>query len=91
MTSTWRYSSLLAALLLPVSAAQADELQAKQYTDFDSYVLALSWQTGFCQSQHERNRQEPDECRLQKESADKADFLTVHGLWPSLPKSIAAR
>ena len=91
MTSTWRYSSLLAALLLPVSAAQADELQAKQYADFDSYVLALSWQTGFCQSQHERNRQEPDECRLQKESADKADFLTVHGLWPSLPKSIAAR
>jgi ribonuclease I len=67
MTSTWRYSSLLAALLLPVSAAQADELQAKQYTDFDSYVLALSWQTGFCQSQHERNRQEPDECRLQRE------------------------
>ncbi|TKU78987.1 ribonuclease I, partial [Citrobacter sp. TBCS-14] len=47
MTSTWRYSSLLAALLLPVSAAQADELQAKQYADFDSYVLALSWQTGF--------------------------------------------
>lgn len=91
MTSTWRYSSLLAALLLPVSAAQADELQAKQYADFDSYVLALSWQTGFCQSQHERNRQEPDECRLQKELADKADFLTVHGLWPSLPKSIAAR
>lgn len=50
-----------------------------------------SRQTGFCQSQHERNRQEPAECRLQKESADKADFLTVHGLWPSLPKSIAAR
>lgn len=91
MTSTWRYSSLLAALLLPVSVAQADELQAKQYADFDRYVLALSWQTGFCQSQHERNRQEPDECRLQKEIADKADFLTVHGLWPSLPKSIAAR
>lgn len=91
MTSRWRYSSLLAALLLPVSVAQADELQAKQYADFDSYVLALSRQTGFCQSQHERYRQEPDECRLQKDSADKADFLTVHGLWPSLPKSIAAR
>lgn len=57
-------------------------------------LTATCWpspQTGFCQSQHERNRQEPDECRLQKESADKADFLTVHGLWPSLPKSIAAR
>jgi ribonuclease I len=91
MTSTWRYCSLLAALLLPVSAAQAEQLQAKQYSDFDRYVLALSWQTGFCQSQHERNRQEPDECRLQKEAENKADFLTVHGLWPGLPKSIAAR
>ena len=91
MTSTWRYCSLLTALLLPVSAAQAEQLQAKQYGDFDRYVLALSWQTGFCQSQHERNRQEPDECRLQKETANKADFLTVHGLWPGLPKSIAAR
>lgn len=91
MTSRWRYCSLLAALVLPVSVAHADELQAKQYSDFNSYVLALSWQTGFCQSQHERNRQEPDECRLQKETANKADFLTVHGLWPGLPKSIAAR
>lgn len=91
MTSRWRYCSFLAALMLPVSAAQADELQAKKYGDFDSYVLALSWQTGFCQSQHERNRQEPDECRLQKETANKTDFLTVHGLWPGLPKSIAAR
>jgi ribonuclease I len=71
MTSTWRYSSLLAALLLPVSAAQADELQAKQYADFDSYVLALSWQTGFCQSQHERNRQNLTNV-VYKESADKA-------------------
>ncbi len=39
----------------------------------------------------ERNRDEPEECRLQKESSNKTDFLTVHGLWPALPKSIAAR
>jgi ribonuclease I len=65
--------------------------KATQYGDFDRYVLALSWQTGFCQSMVERNRNEPDECRLQKESKTKTDFLTVHGLWPGLPKSIAAR
>ncbi len=53
--------------------------------------LALSWQTGFCQSQHDRNRNERDECRLQTETTNKADFLTVHGLWPGLPKSVAAR
>ena len=74
MTSTWRYSSLLAALLLPVSAAQADELQAKQYADFDRYVLALSWQTGYCQSQHERDHREPEECRQQKEIPNNAIF-----------------
>lgn len=82
---------LLAATLLPLATANADALQAKQYGDFDRYVLALSWQTGFCQSQYERNHDEPDECRLQKETANKADFLTVHGLWPGLPNSIASR
>ena len=40
---------------------------------------------------YDRNRNEPEECRLQQETANKADFLTVHGLWPGLPKSIAAR
>jgi ribonuclease I len=78
------------ALALCVFSAQADDLKATQYGDFDRYVLALSWQTGFCQSMVERNRNEPDECRLQKESDNKTDFLTVHGLW-GLPKSIAAR
>nr|WP_312691411.1 ribonuclease I [Kosakonia sp.] len=74
-----------------LSVADAAPLQPTQYGDFDRYVLALSWQTGFCQSLHDSGRSEPDECRLQKEPANKADYLTVHGLWPSLPKSIAAR
>ncbi|EKS7703033.1 ribonuclease I [Salmonella enterica] len=91
MNTIWHYSPLLAVLLTPIFAANADELQAQQYGDFTGYVLALSWQTGFCQSQHERHHREPDECRLQIEPASKADFLTVHGLWPGLPKSIAAR
>lgn len=73
------------------SCAHAAPLQPKQYGDYDRYVLALSWQTGFCQSQHVNGRNEPDECRLQKELPHKVDFLTVHGLWPGLPKSIAAR
>lgn len=85
-----RYScTLLAISLLPFTSARADELQPKQYADFDRYVLALSWQTGFCQSQHDRGRKEPVECRLQKETEDKSAFLTVHGLWPGLPKSVA--
>lgn len=91
MKPTWQKWGWLAASLLPLSSAIANELQATQYGDFDRYVLALSWQTGFCQSQHERDRREPDECRLQKEVTDNVDFLTVHGLWPGLPKSIASR
>lgn len=91
MKAFWRNAALLAVSLLPFSSANALALQAKQYGDFDRYVLALSWQTGFCQSQHDRNRNERDECRLQTETTNKADFLTVHGLWPGLPKSVAAR
>ncbi|MRS14013.1 ribonuclease I [Enterobacteriaceae bacterium RIT691] len=91
MKATWRYFSLLAVSLLPATATYADALKPAQYGDFDSYVLALSWQTGFCQSMEDKNRKAPDECRLQKDEANKADFLTVHGLWPGLPKSIASR
>ncbi|MBV8041662.1 ribonuclease I [Pluralibacter sp.] len=92
MTPGWKTFTLLPALaLLPAMAASADPLQATQYGDFDRYVLALSWQTGFCQSQYDRNRDAPPECRLQKDTADKTRFLTVHGLWPGLPTSIAAR
>lgn len=82
--------SLVVAILSPVFV-HAEPLVAKNYADFDHYVLALSWQTGFCQSQHNRGNREPDECRLQKERPQKRDFLTVHGLWPSLPASIAVR
>lgn len=84
-----RFSAI--ALGFCALSAHAAPLQATQYGDFDRYVLALSWQTGFCQSMHDRNRNEPDECRLQKESDNKTDFLTVHGLWPGLPKSISSR
>lgn len=77
MKAFWRNAALLAVSLLPFSSANALALQAKQYGDFDRYVLALSWQTGFCQSQHDRNRNERDECRLQTETTNKADFLTV--------------
>lgn len=87
----WRNALILTTTLAASLLAHAAPLQPKQYGDFDSYVLALSWQTGFCQSMHERNRNEPVECKLQQEQTDKRAFLTVHGLWPSLPKSVSAR
>lgn len=43
-----RYScTLLAISLLPFTSARADELQPKQYADFDRYVLALSGKQAF--------------------------------------------
>ncbi|WP_085541189.1 ribonuclease I [Cedecea sp. NFIX57] len=90
MNFTPRHLLLCTPLFLS-PAAFADALQPSQYGDFDRYVLALSWQTGFCQSMHDRNRNEPAECKAQQEQADKSAFLTVHGLWPGLPKSVASR
>jgi ribonuclease I len=80
---------LLSAFVNHSEAATA--LAPTRYGDFDNYVLALSWQTGFCQSMHVRGRNVPTECRMQQEKRDKTQFLTIHGLWPGLPKSIAAR
>lgn len=79
------------ALLICAGSLQAAPLAPTQYGDFDRYVLALSWQNGFCQSQHDRNRKEPIQCLRTTEAANKADYLTVHGLWPGLPSSIASR
>lgn len=78
------------AFLFFTQCTHADPLIAAQYGDFDRYVLALSWQTGFCQSQYDRHNKPPVECRLDKELNDKTSYLTVHGLWPGLPKSIAS-
>ncbi len=42
MKAFWRNAALLAVSLLPFSSANALALQAKQYGDFDRYVLAPS-------------------------------------------------
>lgn len=91
MKSTSRNALLLSLTLSASLFAHAQPLQPTRYGDFDTYVLALSWQTGFCQSMVERHRNEPAECKTQREEADKRAFLTVHGLWPGLPKSVSSR
>ncbi len=73
------------------ATAATPPLTAQKYADFDSYVLALSWQSGFCQSMSERYRKIPTECRHQSVPRDKTQLLTVHGLWPGLPASVASR
>ncbi|NIY47427.1 ribonuclease I [Cedecea colo] len=87
----WQNALVLTTTLATSLLAHAETLHPKQYGDFATYVLALSWQSGFCQNLHERKRKEPGECKLQQEQADKRTFLTVHGLWPGLPKSVSSR
>lgn len=77
----------IAALLFCMSVSAA-ELKPKEYVDFDTYVLALSWQPGFCHNQHEKGKS-PTECRDLKDANGPLSFLTIHGLWPSLPRSVA--
>ena len=42
-----------------------------------NYVLAISWQAGFCQT-----HQEKTECATQTQDRFDATHLTLHGLWP---------
>ena len=51
----------VAMAMLSLTPVHAAPLEPKQYGDFDRYVLALSWQTGFCQSQHDRGGREPED------------------------------
>lgn len=50
MKAFWRNAALLTASLLPFSSANAVALQAKQYGDFDRYVLALSGKPDFAKA-----------------------------------------
>jgi ribonuclease T2 len=48
-----------------------------QYSEPESYVLALSWQPAFCEG-----RPNLPECRSQRNSRFDASNLSLHGLWP---------
>lgn len=57
-------------------AAPAPEPAKPKPSDL-SYVLALSWQPAFCES----NQRKP-ECRWQTGKRHDANYLSLHGLWP---------
>ena len=81
--------TIVTTLLLGSSSYAAD-LAPQANGDFDTYVLALSWQTGFCQMQNDAGKH-PTECQNQQSSAAPLSFLTIHGMWPSLPTSVAKK
>ncbi|PQJ67087.1 ribonuclease T2 family protein [Photobacterium angustum] len=49
--------------------------------DFDSYVLALTWQPGFCE--HFSYKGTKPECNAINDGKLKITNLTLHGLWPN--------
>lgn len=51
------------------------------FNQHDSYVLALSWQPGFCE--HVRYKGRKPECNALNGGALQIDHLTLHGLWPN--------
>lgn len=71
--------------------AMAGDLHPRALGDYDQYVLALSWQPGFCQSMHDAGGALPAECAAEPDQPDRSAYLTLHGLWPSLPRSLEGR
>lgn len=48
---------------------------------YDSYVLAVTWQPGFCE--HDRGGPAKPECQAMKKGALTVNHFTLHGLWPN--------
>ena len=65
-------------VLAPAPGEQPQQAEAPTPKPMNlSYVLALSWQPAFC----ETNQRKP-ECRWQSGRAYDANYLSLHGLWP---------
>lgn len=48
---------------------------------YDSHVLAITWQPGFCE--HDRSGPGKPECQAMRAGELQADHFTLHGLWPN--------
>ncbi|WP_338844633.1 hypothetical protein V8J88_13395 [Massilia sp. W12] len=84
-----QYGKIITAGVMSLCAglAYGADLKARKHADFSSYVLALSWQPGFCLGKS--GDAAPLECS--QTPLDPANNLSAHGLWPSLPASLAAK
>jgi ribonuclease T2 len=67
--------AVITILLISISVS----LQAKNKVgNFDHYILALSWQSAFCESKTKK-----PECRTQSKKHFSAYNFVLHGLWPN--------
>ncbi|AXN34715.1 ribonuclease T2 family protein (plasmid) [Vibrio coralliilyticus] len=51
-----------------------------------SYVFAVSWQPGFCQTVPQYDPKQKPECEVRDDSVGFARHFVIHGLWPNHPK-----
>lgn len=72
---------LLLFCILGRAEAQSTPALCQQADRYDSYVLALSWQPGFCE-RLPGNERKP-ECAALAKGKLSIDHLTLHGLWPN--------
>ena len=68
-------AALLGLVLAAISAAPASAQRGGTSGEFDFYVLALSWSSGFCAVEGDSKGR--DQC-----AAGSGIGFTVHGLWP---------
>lgn len=67
------------ALVLPGGGSGGGTSSATLTPDSIEYVLAASWQPGFCATSAGQNK---DECRSQTADRFDATNFAIHGLWP---------
>lgn len=72
-----RCGRLEAAAPAPSTAANSCSLPDQQ----DHYLLAASWQPGFCE--HSRSGASKPECQAMARGELRVNYLTLHGLWPN--------
>lgn len=79
----WLLGILPVLLLFSLQAeARSNNTDSCRKADlYDSYVLAMSWQPGFCEHLPGNNRK--PECKDMMSGKRSIDHLTLHGLWPN--------
>lgn len=73
MKTTFKAVAVLALLAIVLS----NMFSAKTSSTSPDYVLAISWQPGFCETAPKK-----PECKSQASNRYDADHFTLHGLWP---------
>jgi ribonuclease I len=82
------FGLLFALLLVTIAVAAPAPLVPAEHGDFDTYTFALTWQPGIC-SIDDGPMVGADHSEYCLPSQPHAPLIGLHGLWPSLPGSLA--